>query len=314
MKQLLKPLDYVFVLRPFFMYAVWALFLAGFYSQSKFSQNNPNEATNHSLFTNVDNILLVGIFLTCLMGAVFILNQIMDRDKKVTALPRLIATGFLTPKSAFIEAIVLVTPALIFGFYFSIWIGVLFLVILLFMGIFYNFAPFKWKDKPIVALLMSFLSSFLIFSIGWMLRGQFSINLAIQAIPYAFLIAATYLLFSSTESGEEASEQTTFAAKFGLQRTLVIALIFEIIALVSAFLLKEELAFYPALFSLAVFIWVLIKSNRTEIVRAVKYPVFLLAAAVCIKWLITHQGYNFFFFLVGVYLVSKLYYNFRFES
>jgi len=204
MKQLLKPLDYVFVLRPFFMYAVWALFLAGFYSQSKFSQN-PNEATNHSLFANIDNILLVGIFLTCLMGAVFIFNQIMDRDKKVTALPRLIATGFLTPKAAFIEAIVLVTPALIFGFYFSIWIGVLFLVIFLFMGIFYNFAPFKWKDKPIVALLMSFLSSFLIFSIGWMLRGQFSINLAIQAIPYAFLIAATYLLFSSIESGEEAS-------------------------------------------------------------------------------------------------------------
>jgi len=170
MKQLFKPLDYFFVLRPTLFYPVWTVFLAGFFVQSKYGMAATNSASNHQfLDTNGIAFIWVGLFLTMLMGAVFILNQIMDRktDNKNHKL-FLIAHGHLTPKAAFIESAVLIVIAVIFAFIFSIKMGVLFLGILILTGWLYSFEPFKFKDRPLLGLV----AAWSLFNFFWWLDNK----------------------------------------------------------------------------------------------------------------------------------------------
>ena len=321
MKQLFKPLDYFFVLRPTLFYPVWTVFLAGFFVQSKYGMAATNSASNHQfLDTNGIAFIWVGLFLTMLMGAVFILNQIMDRktDNKNHKL-FLIAHGHLTPKAAFIESAVLIVIAVIFAFIFSIKMGVLFLGILILTGWLYSFEPFKFKDRPLLGLVANGLGAFLIFFGGWIIRGVLTQESVIYSIPYVCSVAAVYLLTTLPDvEGDVSTQKLTFGVKFGVKKTVYFALIFEVVALVLSYRSNDELIFYPALFSLPFFIWASVTLKMTEVLRAVKYSILLLTFTICIKWVITYSNtafsfkYAYFFLLVGIYFLSKIYYKIRF--
>ena len=118
--------------------------------------------------------------------------------------------------------------------------------------------------------------------------------------------------------GDAATQKLTFGVKFGFKTTVHFALTFEVVALVLAYLSKDELIFYPALFSLPFFIWASITLKMTEVLRAVKYSILLLTFTICIKWIIAYSHtafsfkYAYFFLLMGVYFLSKIYYKIRF--
>ena len=122
MKKLLHLFDYVFVLRPTLFLPVWTIFFAGFFVQNKFSLAATNDAVTalNGSTTGLPSFVTVAFALTLLMGAVFILNQIMDRrsDSKNKKL-FLVAQGHITPKAAFVEAVTLIVLGLGLGFAFS---------------------------------------------------------------------------------------------------------------------------------------------------------------------------------------------------
>ena len=321
MKQLFKPLDYFFVLRPTLFYPVWTVFLAGFFVQNKYGvAANNSAASHHFLGTNGIAFIWVGLFLTMLMGAVFILNQIMDRktDNKNQKL-FLIAHGYLTHKSAFIESAALIAIAVIFAFIFSIKMGFLFLGILILTGWLYSFEPFKLKDRPLFGLVANGLGALLIFFGGWMIRGVLTQESIIYSIPYVCSVAAVYLLTTLPDvEGDASTQKQTFGVKFGFKTTVYFALFFEVVALVLSFFSKDELMFYPALFSLPFFIWASITLKMIEVQRAVKYSILLLTFTICVKWITIYSNaafsfkYAYFFLLMGVYFLSKIYYKVRF--
>ncbi|MFQ5822441.1 MAG: UbiA family prenyltransferase [bacterium] len=309
MKRFLKPFDYIFVLRPTLFFPVWTVFLAGFFVQQKFSVAAINTTTNDVSTTYQDrDFLIVGLFLTLLMGAVFILNQIRDRftDHQNQKL-FLIANGYLTPKAAFIEALILIAAAVICAFLFSNIMGFLFLIILIVTGIFYSFEPFSWKDKPILGLFTNILGAVLIFGGGWIIDGSVSQKLLLHALPYACAVAAVYLFTTLPDlQGDASSEKVTFGVKYGFKATVYLGLFFEILALFSSFRLNDEIIFYPAFFSLPFFVWAVVKLKINDVIRVIKYSILFLSLTICIKF------HFYFFILVGVYLISKIYYKLRF--
>ncbi|RMF58523.1 MAG: hypothetical protein D6743_17580 [Calditrichaeota bacterium] len=315
MKRILKLFDYIFVLRPTLFFPVWTVFLAGFYTESKVDAAVVADAaaTNGHLSPQPD-FIWVGTFLTLLMGAVFILNQIMDRhtDDKNRKL-FLIAQGHLTPKAAFIESVILIAAALGFAFVFSVQMGTLFLAILLLTGYLYSFSPFSFKDRPLLGLLANALGALLIFAAGWLVYGRPAETVLLHSVPYVCAVASVYLCTTLLDvQGDAASQKITFGVKYGMKTTIYVALLLETISMVSAYFLNDEIIFYPAFFSFPFFVWAGFRLRLKDVMRAIKYPILLLAFTVGIKWSLIYGRYDFFLLLLGVYAASKLYYKLRF--
>jgi 4-hydroxybenzoate polyprenyltransferase len=306
MTKLLKPFDYFFILKPVMFFPVWTIFLSGYYVQNKAAavESMPGDTT----------FLWTGLLLTLLTGGLVALNQVMDRralSKDANLL--LIADGFLTPKAAFTEAVILLVIALLGGFLISIETGLTFMILLIFAGYLFNFTPFSWKDEPILNVLTYGLASFLIYAAGWLCHGVISSALFLHAVPYVLIAMAVYLLTTTpTTKPAEGDVKVTFAVKYGTAATIYISLLFEVMSLVIAFILYDEIVFYPALFSLPFFIWAGLKTTPHEVVRAVKYCLLLLTLTVCVKWILTYANTNYFIVLLVIYFFSKFYYRFRF--
>ncbi len=315
MKRFLKLFDYIFVLRPSLFFAVWTIFLAGFFVQNKFGVAVLNPAINDSRVHVAENdFLWISLLLTFLMGAVFILNQIMDRhtdsqNKKLF----LISEGHITPRAAYIEASILVLVAVVFAFKYSLSMGILFVEIIILIGIIYNFKPFNWKDKPILGLVTNIFLAFLLFTAGWIIHGLYKQELLIHAIPYVSAVAAVYLYTTLPDvDGDASAQKLTFGVKYGFKATVYCGFLLLLITLISAYILKDELIFYPAFFSVPFYVWVLIKLRLEDVYRAIRFPILLLALTICIKYKIEFDSYGYFLILVGVYYISKLYYKLRF--
>ena len=315
MNKFLKPLDYIFVLRPTSFFSVWTIFLAGFFVQNKFGvAATPSSNGELRISSGQSDFLWVGLFLTLLIGAVFILNQIKDKpsgDNKAKL--TLIGQEHLTPKFAFFQAIVLIVAAIGFGFFFSINMGIVFLVILIFVGILYNFKPFSWKDKPILGLVANILFVFLLFNGGWIIKGSLSTDLLIYALPYVCAAAAVYL-YSTLPTAEEdqAQNKVTFGVKYGFKNTVYIGCVLILFSLFGSFYLNDELIFYPAFFSLPFFAWAVVKLRMEDIYRAISFPILMLTLTICIKYKIEINSLVYFFIILGLYFACKAYYRFRF--
>ncbi len=311
MKQLLKFFDYFFILKPVLLYPVWTLFLAGYYVQGNAALAAEQMGNNGSGSDSEPSLLLAGLAVTLLMGAVFILNQVVERDESASNTKvSLIAPGMLTPKVAFIEATLLTVCAVTVGFIASVVVGALLLLLLIVAGILYNFKPFSLKDRAVPAVISAGISSFLVFTLGWLVAGGGTSQLLLLAAPYVLTMLAIYmctLAASDEHSGmSEVKEQPLSAMP------LYGGLILALAALVLAFILADEIIFYPLLFSLPFFVWVAWGLSRHDLGRAVNYPVFLLALTLSFKWVIAASSYGLFFALLGFYLLSKLYYRLRF--
>jgi len=307
MKKLLKPFDYLFVLMPVHFFVVWAVFLAGFFVQSEFGVAATEAMSNHATVEGSRTFLGIGVALTLLMGAIFVVHQIMDRnseDKKQDFF--LITKGEITPKAALIESALFIAVSLGLGFFLSAEIGLIFIALLLMAGFLYNFQPFSWKDKPVWSLATNLGAAFLIFTTGWVIRGDFTFALLLHAVPYLSMITAIYL-FATIPEKKESVEEISAASRI----RLYVGLSFQVLALIVAYFLNDEVIFYPALFALPFYIWSAVYPAHAEILRAVKYSIMLLILTICVKWIVVYSNYVLFFIVAGVYFGSKIYYRLR---
>ncbi|MFQ5601643.1 MAG: hypothetical protein ACE5HS_00075 [bacterium] len=314
LKRILKPFDYLFILKPTLFFAVWTIYLAGFFVQNKAAHASENSGLSNQILTaEPGQLLWVGFILTLLMGAVFILQQVKEpspRSKKGKW--HLIGQEHLPARVAYIESGMLTLIALILAFDASVKFGILSLAILFIMGIAYNFEPFHWKQKPIWGLVTNLVWALLLFSSGWMINGLLKQELILRAIPYVAAVAAVYLFSTLPEKEKDTSEGQTVGAKLGIKTTAYVGLILTILVVVVAFIMQDELAFYPAFLSIPFFVWAVVKLRPEDIQRAIKFPVLLFAIAICIKYKLELDSNTYFFILAGLYLFSRAYYKLRF--
>ncbi len=314
MKKLLKPFDYLFVLRPVQFYAVWAVFLAGFFVQNKFGvAATPIDSSNSALPVNDSGLIWIGVSLTVLMAAVFVVNQIMSRHNGSKDKANLIAQGHVAPKVALIEAAILLLVSLGAGFLFSLKIGLLLVALAVVGGYFYNFRPFSWKDQPLLSLTANVVGAFLVFGIGWLIRGTISMNTVVHDTPKLSMLAAVYLYTTLPDSkSAEASEQNSFGKKYGIQTTVYLGLSLQVVATILGFLQNDETIFYSAFFAIPFSAWAAVKLKSEDVRRATGYSILLLTIAVLIQYQLQAGSYMLFFVMLGFYFFARFYYRFRF--
>jgi hypothetical protein len=314
MKKPLQPLDYLFVLRPVQFYAVWAVFLAGFFVQNRFGVAATHlDVSNTTSASSDGNLLWIGLSLTLLLGAVFVVNQIMSRDAASKDKANLIAQGNITPRVALIEAGILFVAALGAGFFLSPKIGLLMIATAIIGGFLYNFKPFNWKDQPLLSLAANVVGALLIFIAGWVIRGSISTDAVVHSLPYLSMAASIYLLTTVSDSkSKQADAPSSFAEKYGIPTTVYSGLALQVAATILGFVFADELIFYAAFFAVPFSAWAAVKLKTEDVRRAVGYSILLVTIAVLIKYQLFASSYSLFFIMLGFYFFSRFYYRFRF--
>lgn len=298
----LKFLDYFFVLRPSILVPVWAFFFAGVFKASQVNEL----PLNH--FLPSQEILIYFSAFTLVMGAVYILNQIFDRetDKQNDKL-YFLSEGIISVKNAYIEIFILLLISLSFSFFMN-FEGIILLILLTVLGIFYSVPPIKLKARPIFDLFANALAYGTIsFLAGWNAVANFALEDLIFSIPSFFCAGAVFLNTTFLDyEGDKKTNQITSAVFFGKTKILLFALFLLILGIVSAFFLQEFVSlgmglisfyfFYKA-FSTETKEWtlksVLFGTESYTVISALIFPYFLI-------------------FLLVIFVLTKFYYKSRF--
>jgi 4-hydroxybenzoate polyprenyltransferase len=300
----LKPLDYLFILRPTLFFPVWIITFAGY---SAFSTVNGSVIFWQ---TSVDWMIVFNFFiLTLAAGATFILNQLQDvetdRDNKKLFL---VSENYVQPEKAKKIAYVLIAVSLVIYLVQGILIFVALALFLLLWGYLYNFPPFRWKDHPISGIITNLIGGIILFLIGWLMAGEFQPEAFLQMIPYLFAWGSVALLTTlPDEKGDSRHEKETFAIKYGRQATVWTAFIWVVLAFAIGMLRHDPIITHPVLLSLPLYVVMLFKPNDVWVLRTIRYPLLFIGLMLCV------QFPYFFIVLFLNFYISKFYYINRFN-
>jgi len=300
----LKPLDYLFILRPTLFFPVWIIALAGY---SAYSTVNGNVIWWQ---TSINWLTLFNFFiLTLAAGATFILNQLQDietdRDNKKLFL---ISENHISPKIALKIVHILISISLVVYLVQSVQLFIVITLFVLFWGYLYNFAPFKWKDRPILGTITNLIGGVFLFSIGWLMAGEFQVKMFIQMIPYVFAWGSVALLTTlPDEKGDLQHDKKTFAVKYGRYITVWMAFIWILFGFILGLILHDPIITHPILISLPLYIIMVTKPDDVWVLRTIRYPLLFIALILCIQFPL------FFFVLLVNFYIARIYYINRFN-
>lgn len=302
MNNFVRFFDYFFVLRPTLFFPVWTVYLANYQPNVEFEGASSQTA-------EAFNPVIIGVLLTMLMGSAFIINQIKDvvSDQKNNKL-FIIADGYITKNNAIVEAVVLLFFSLFAAFFLNYKIGFIFCCVFFVTGILYNLKPFEWKDKPFLGIVANFLGGVTVAYAGGVSSGICDWKFFVNAIPYGLGLLAVYFLTTLADiEGDAEAGKITIGVKYGFSISIFLALIFEIATVTMSFYLNDYILFFPALFSLPLFVITAITKKLDDALRTIKFSVLFTSIAVCIKFP------YYLVLIVVLFFFSKWYYKIRFN-
>jgi 4-hydroxybenzoate polyprenyltransferase len=290
---ILRILDYIFILRPMLHLPVWTIAILGFYRAS---------STNSGLLP----VLFLG---SGLAGAVFILNQIYDIESdrlndKIFFLPRqIIKLG-----SAWLMVIVLNMVSIILAFYISLSVGVVALVIIM-LGVFYSVPPLSLKNKTWWAVIANGIGhGTLVFLLGFCAAGGSFLPGIIKSLPYFFSVAAVYIGTTLPDiEGDKQTSKLTLGSVYSEKRAKHTMMAFYILSLISGFALNDTPFLIAAIVAAPFYIWSIFAAKIKPAVMAIKISIISLSLAA---------GYfepSYIIFLVFLIVLTRVYYKFRFN-
>ncbi|NUQ80491.1 MAG: UbiA family prenyltransferase [Bacteroidetes bacterium] len=293
--------DLVALMRPSQFFPIWATLAAGY--GSMLASQTPVPSFTH-FFNQTFWLTLLAVSMGS--GAVFIYNQVADAttdrmNNKLLIIPM----GLVKPSEAILWGHLLGAATLATGVFLGKSILTLFLICGL-IGVAYSFPPARWKDQPVMALLVHVIGGGACFMSGALALVPFSQDLLIQAVPYALAWAGVYTLVSVADSaGDRETGKRSPAVAWGEKPALHVGVWLIVSAgVVAAFVPSVPflLAFLPVL----PFYLLILKKGRLYLFGPVKWS-FLTLGLVVALWIPV-----FALLLVVNGLLLKLYYHYRF--
>ncbi|MGB3342199.1 MAG: UbiA family prenyltransferase [bacterium] len=296
-----NPFDYFFLLRPLILIPSWNFLLIGCYLAQK--------KGGFSI-----DIVIGLIIYTCLMGGVYIFNQITDietdrANKKLFILYE----GHVPVKHAYIEMVVLWVVAMLLSLKFS-FIFLVFIGISLFLGVLYSLPPVKLKGKPVLDTLANSLGYGMInFAVGWLIVASFDMAMFIKFIPYFLSISAVFINTTVVDiEGDRKAGEITTAVLLGEQAALVCSAVLISAAIIAAYLMRDLVCLIPAALAFPFFVYGALyallknKQNRKLTIFSFRLPGLLFTLA-------TVYLYPYYaVILLAVFLSMRVYYKKRF--
>ncbi|MDD4858031.1 MAG: UbiA family prenyltransferase [Candidatus Krumholzibacteria bacterium] len=301
-RRLAKPADYIFLLRPMILIPVWTFFLLGARHGAKLSG------------TPIDTIrLLAGLAsFTALLGAIYIINQIADRDVDLAGNKLfLLSRGIIPVRAARIEAAALVglscalALALRNALFWAILAGSLAL------GAAYSIEPARLKRRPVLDVLANAAGNGILNTLaGWVSAGAPLAGCAIL-IPYPIAVASVHLIttLADCEADSKMGLKTSGVA-LGVSRGIFVSTALMAAAVVAAYLLGNNPALIASILSLPFFLIPARLVTRPERNEDALIP----AKAATLIFSVT-AGFLFPLYipyLAAVILITRLYYSRRF--
>lgn len=296
--QFAKLFDPVFLTRPTLMYPVWTFFLAGYWSADRLSETSR---------AGITGAVLIGIGVTMIMAAVYILNQTQDIETdRINRKLFLICDGHVTLSSAYLEAALLTFTGLFFAFMADARAGLLLFLLFVLAAWLYSYPPASWKDKPVASVLVNGAGGMLIASLGWVAAGGEGLIPLRTIVHFGGYAAVAFNTMLPDIEGDRAAGKITFAVRYGLRKTVLWALITMSLTTGFAAVFQEWILFWPGLIMIPFYVYALSRKDIGDVIRATKYSVFAVAVSVCVvfPWFILP--------VLVVFLMSKWYYKARF--
>ncbi|HUV35842.1 MAG TPA: UbiA family prenyltransferase [Patescibacteria group bacterium] len=293
--------DYLFLMRPMILIPVWTFYLLGAYHGMRGGESTIE--TKH---------LFLGFFsFTALMGAVYVINQIADRNvDRANRKLFLIPDAIISVRSAWIEAALLVAVSFQLGTYLPRPFMTV-LVASLGLGALYSLDPFRLKKRAVLDVAANAAGNGILNTIaGWVAIGA-PLDGWHALIPYPFAVASVHLTTTLADiEGDAASGFRTSGVLLGVRPGLRVAMALMAAAAVAAFAVGNRPALYASFLSLPLFLFTLRSTHGTWPPSRLLLPAKIATLAFSLI-----SGFLFPLyipFLALVILVTRSYYAGRF--
>lgn len=287
-------IDALFLLRPSILIPCWTVFIIGNFQKNGLDFGPP-------FFFGIGGF-------TLLMGGVYILNQIFDRESdRINKKLFLLSLGIFPIWLAVFELAI----CWIIGVYLALRVSSQFFTIYLIawiLGILYTIPPLKLKAKPFLDLVANMAGyGVLTFLLGAVVRKGFNTGLLIWALPYAFAVGGVFVntTIVDIEGDKRAGEKTT-AIMIGPVAARYLSFILVATGVILALINQDNLALIAFIPSLPFFILAIIKSKRRFDILSFRLPPFILSAVAGIVYP------PYLLFLAFIILMMRIYYRKRF--
>lgn len=306
MKKLLRPLDFIFFMRPVILVPLWSFILIGYYHSYNSVQLNTLFYLDLSL-----SLVIKSILSTFIMGNIYIINQIYDRD--TDALNRklfFIPSNIITLKQAKLQILYLLIVFILGIFIFKLDLYfILFNVILLILGLCYSIPPLQFKSRPGLDLIVNTIGyGWLAFFIGWTSDKQPSQEMFMLSLPYFIFMAAVYINTTLVDfEGDKSSGLLTTGVYLGKNKASTISLLIVLLTLILSYIQRNWIIFSVVGVSLPLFIRASIKKDRKNFLISVQIPGWLFVIFLGLIYP------YYLLFIICLYLLTKFYYKLRFN-
>ncbi len=295
--------DFVFLLRPMILIPVWTFYLLGAWHGGALSA-----AAIPKIRFSIGLICF-----TAILGAVYIINQIADRETdRINNKLFFVSHGIIPLKSVWIEAAVLVLSAFALSLIIMPAAFTFLLAAGLVLGIAYSIEPVRFKRRPLLDVLSNAIGNGIINTLaGWVAVGAPIDGLEVLA-PYPLAVASVHLATTLADiEGDRAEGLRTSGVMLGARKGTVLAAGLMAAAALTATALENRPAFYASLVSLPFFLLPVRSAGEKPNATAVLLP----AKAATLIFSIT-AGFLFPLYIPALallILLTRLYYRNRFS-
>lgn len=294
--------DYIFLLRPMILIPVWTFYLLG-------AQHGASASGSKAGWVD----LLCGILsFSALLGAVYIMNQIADRDAdRANGKLFLISDSIIPLGAAWTEAALLAAFSLVLGILFLPAGFAVVLLVSLALGAAYSLEPVRLKRRPVLDVTANAIGNGVLNTLaGWIASGAPLTGMRVL-LPYPFAVASIHLATTLADAeGDRMCGFKTSGVVLGTRWGILISTGLMVSAAILSTAVGNRLALYACLLSLPGFL-IPVRSIGRETTQA---GLLLPVKGATLVFSIT-AGFLFpayIPFLAAVILLTRLYYKRRF--
>ena len=298
-----RLLDFVFLLRPMILIPVWTFYLLGAWHGS----------VSSGLDIQLQSFYAGIISMTALLGAIYIINQIVDRETdRANNKLFLVSHSIIPLRAAWIEALLLIVGAFLVSLTLVSVPFALLLLLSLALGVAYSAEPLRLKRRAVLDVLSNAAGIGILNTLaGWIATGASLERLEVLA-PYPFAVASVHLMTALADiEGDRACGMKTSGVTLGKKKATALAIILMATSTLIATAVGNNPAFYAALVSLPLFI---IPARASQ--RKAGASVLLLPAKGTTLIFSVTAGFLFplyILFIAVVIILTRVYYLKRFS-
>ena len=290
-RSILPFFDYLIVLRPTLLFPVWTLVLLGHYhGTAHISHSLKFEflAAEIPIYLNLDARVWVTLCLySMLASAGYIINQIADKETDLANDKLyLVADGYVKLPLIKLEAAALFLASIVWAvvWFHRSWAYLALIALSTVLGVIYSVQPFRLKGKPILDLLANAIGyGGIAFLLGWAATAKLNAEALQRAIPYMFCVGAAFVNTTLPDlKGDSAHGDRTTGVLLGVRRACQLSLFLLVIAILSAWIVKDAIALISGLVSVPFFVYMNITPKRQAIILATRVGILMLSLVACI--------------------------------